>query len=816
MYKSPAHSRMGEDVRRALIANKQWAKVVFNSIIEHTLRCRPTLLTARCDPIVRSYRSRVGWYGPINISTDGNLVPEPGCQIVDKRVVDGRMYLQVANKTVAPPSWEDGWTIVKGKRGTRGTPPSTPPPIKRPRNIANAVGAANHLAKSQAAKELDYAFSVTLPGDDQVMSDAELATGLKRAIGRMDGGNTPVAGVSEREEGNEMGVPPTVMVVKRLKGGEGGKKRAKRLRTPRKGGAHEYRHRGCVGTLLPIDPKWQRAAMKMQKLPSNPPTVGCKVVGKRKVEYDPPSDKGDCLFACLNIAFDRERKRGDYQAVFGRSIGTNNPECWGDTTDLAKISRRAGLRFCIHSDLAPQGWVIGCRGPIIHLRNHNNIHWTYLGPNDGPETPTPTNVEHTECKEYNGEYSEDELAAEMEKLMGDGPSYQRAPTPTGPTYEPKSRPPSPQRERTPTPPSQPSGTTMVTDQSNKQASSGNEPVATKEEIRKPTKRSASISSRIPPPKKGGQSDDESTPIPKPAPVKVFSTGGIPDDVKEAIKREFDKTDFGMGPKTGDPTGNGQNDNTAVAAYACRKLNDEDLGSGSQKPGWSDKWFGGVIGYWANSDWVQQQLIRQEVLDQKLMVSEYLLAECKSRIILSPRNALSAMNTRMALVQAAKHMGLDAVTTNKVIEGTLLAAMSVGDDENVARKWLEYCPRVKETGMGFLSGPGEKKGSAPGRITRSGMWAKTFGFGLLLGCAATAGGLIIWYKVSGPSNIESTAARTMYTYTTVALPTSSQVCSAVTSRVRLPSPPLSLRTSPTTIASGWLNSLVDSVLGVFRK
>ena len=52
-----------------------------------------------------------------------------------------------------------------------------------------------------------------------------------------------------------------------------------------------------------------------------------------------------------------------------------------------------------------------------------------------------------------------------------------------------------------------------------------------------------------------------------------------------------------------------------------------------------------------------------------------------------------MNTRMALVQAAKHMGLDAVTTNKVIEGTLLAAMSVGDDENIARKWLEYCPRV---------------------------------------------------------------------------------------------------------------------------
>ena len=170
---------------------------------------------------------------------------------------------------------------------------------------------------------------------------------------------------------------------------------------------------------------------------------------------------------------------------------------------------------------------------------------------------------------------------------------------------------------------------------------------------------------------------------------MFSTGGIPDDVKEAIKREFDKTDFGMGPKVGDPTGNGQNDNTAVAAYACRKLCDEDLGTGTKKPGWTDKWFGGVIGYWTNSDWMQQQLIRQEVLDQKLMVSEYLLAERKSRIILSPRDALSAMNTRMALVQAAKHMGLDAMTTNKVIEGTLLAAMSVGDDENIARIYRDW-------------------------------------------------------------------------------------------------------------------------------
>ena len=241
---------------------------------------------------------------------------------------------------------------------------------------------------------------------------------------------------------------------------------------------------------------------------------------------------------------------------------------------MAKISRRAGLRFCIHSDLAPQGWVIGCRGPIIHLRNHNNVHWTYLGPTDGPETPTPTNVEHTECKEYNGGNSEDELIAEMENLMSSKPSYQRAPTPTGPTYEPKSRAPSPQRERTPrspspqrgrtpTPPPQSSDMKMTTDQDNDQASGSAEPSATKEGARKPTKRRASPSSGIPPPKKGGQSDDESTPIPKPEPVKVFSTGGIPNDVKEAIKREFDKTDFGMGPKAGDPTGSGQNDNTPI-------------------------------------------------------------------------------------------------------------------------------------------------------------------------------------------------------------------------------------------------------------
>lgn len=244
---------------------------------------------------------------------------------------------------------------------------------------------------------------------------------------------------------------------------------------------------------------------------------------------------------------------------------------------------------------------------------------------------------------------------------------------------------------------------------------------------------------------------------------------------EEVRAIMAGTDFGDGPSGLSPKDAEHNDDPAVNAFTNRPLTNEDLGSGTYTPGFFDRWFGGVIGYWAGSNWSKQQLARAETLGAGLLVSDFLLAECKAKIFLSQRNGISAVNTRMALYQSAKAMKLNPEVTEKLVAGTMLSALSVHDKEQTTTSWLEYCPRVRNSGLGFLSDRGLKKECAVALTTRRSMWVKTAAYGLPTLLAVTGVSWYIWSKVSGPSSTWSILPRIHLTWTTAAPPTSTPVC-----------------------------------------